>query len=602
MTFGTDLLEALPVAVYMTDAEGRITFYNEAAATLWGHRPELGSDKWCGSWRLYWPDGRPMRHDECPMAVCLREGRPIRGVEAAAERPDGTRVAFIPYPTPLRDEAGRLTGAINLLVDIEDRKYAEIDAARLAAIVEGSDDAIVSKTLDGVITSWNAGAARIFGYSAAEMIGQPIMKIIPPELRAEEKQILAKLKRGERLDHFDTLRVAKDGRRVNVSLTVSPLRDGAGNIVGASKIARDITERKQREELQRLLFEELNHRVKNTLATIQAIANMSLRRSSSPADFVAGFNGRVQALARAHDLLVQANMKGAAVADIVREQVVLGTTDGTRILWSGPRVMLDSRAAVQLALVLHELATNARKYGALSVPTGRLSIAWTITMQPDRELRLDWQESGVPDVRAPSTSGFGTTLIERTLESCGGEAAIQYGADGVSCHIRLPVPVEEQEAPGARARTPAPDDRVRVVEDEYHPVLRGKRILVVEDEALVAMDIESHLEAIGCKIVGPAGTVARARQLIETAPVDAAIIDANLAGQPVDDIAAALTQRGIPFAFGTGYGRDALPRGFRDAAVLTKPFGKEQLLAVVVGLLDEGRHAPGVVSMRTKKS
>src|SRR3984893_5155190 len=292
---GTELLEALPVAVYTTDAQGRISYFNEAAAELWGHRPQLGSDQWCGSWRLYWPDGRPLPHDECPMAVTLKEGRPVRGLAAIAERPDGTRVHFLPYPTPLRDTSGQLIGAINLLVDVTERHQSELESARLATIVASSDDAIISKTLDGQITSWNAGAARIFGYEAEEMIGKFIIQIIPPELHGSEKQILARLTRGEHIDHYETVRVAKDGRLVDISLTVSPLRDSSGNIVGASKVGRDITERKQAENLQRLLMDELNHRVKNTLATIQALANQSLHLARNPADFVAGFTGRVQA-------------------------------------------------------------------------------------------------------------------------------------------------------------------------------------------------------------------------------------------------------------------------------------------------------------------
>ena len=125
-----ELLEALPVAVYMTDAEGRITFFNEAAATLWGCRPELGKDEFCGSWKLYWPDGTPLPHDECPMAIALRQKEAVRGLEAVAERPDGTRIPFIPYPTPLFDSSGALVGAVNMLVDISERKRAEVALAR----------------------------------------------------------------------------------------------------------------------------------------------------------------------------------------------------------------------------------------------------------------------------------------------------------------------------------------------------------------------------------------------------------------------------------------------------------------------------------------
>lgn len=599
MLSATHHLKALPAAVYTTDAEGRITFYNDAAAELWGHRPELGSARWCGSWRLFWPDGRPMRHDECPMAIALKEGRPVVGMDAVAERPDGTCIMFMPYPNVLRDDAGRVTGAINLLIDITDRKRSELAAARLAAIVSSSDDAIISKTLDGTITSWNAAATRILGYSPEEMIGQSIRRIIPAALQQEEDEILSRLKRGERIEHFDTERLAKDGRLVDVSLTISPIRDSAGRIVGASKIARDVTERKQSEELQRLLFEELNHRVKNTLATIEAIANHSMRNASNPSEFVASFNGRVQALARAHDLLVQQKMKGASVTELVRDQVVLGPEDEARVSWSGPDVMLDGRIAVQLALVLHELATNARKYGALSVPMGALSITWDIDMSAERELHLKWHESGVPNISAPRSRGFGTTLIERSLEANQGEASIRYEADGVKCGIRLPLPQVGTVAP-PNSRSPRGGSKL-LTSATPASVTVGKRVLLIEDEPLVAMEIEEELKSRGWIVLGPASHVEAARRLIAQETFDAALLDANLRGHPVDELAAALARKGVPFAFATGCGRGALPAAFRDADMLAKPFDPTRLVAVIERLLSRVEQAPTVVPLRPRK-
>jgi PAS domain S-box-containing protein len=593
-----DLLEALPVAVYTTDAEGRITSYNTAAVDLWGRRPQIGSDSWCGSWRLFWPDGRPLTLDECPMAMALKEGRPIRGIEAVAERPDGSRVRFLPFPTPLRDATGKITGAVNLLMELTERDRAEALSARLAAIVASSDDAIVSKTLDGRITSWNVGAERIFGYQESEMIGQPITRIIPAELLDEEKDIIARLRRGERISHFETVRVAKDGRRVDISLTVSPLHNRLGNVVGASKVARDISERKRADSMQRLLIEELQHRVKNTLATIQAIASQSLTRARNPQDFVTGFSGRLAALARAHDLLTRTRFEGAEVTQLIREQVLLtdaADAGSLRIRCSGPELMLDAQTALQLSLVLHELATNARKHGALSVPTGRLLVEWEIHSNGGRSLVLEWTERDGPPVTAPTEHGFGTTLISQTMKAHGGTASIRYAKDGLTGVLSLPL--SEQARPSYASGSLTKEEAAMPVQPSRSN-LKGKRIIVIEDEPLVAMEMESILTDAGCQLAGSAGNFDEAKRLCANAACDVALVDANLRGQAVDELALTLTTRNIPFAFVTGYGREALPHGFRDAIMLKKPFRPEDLFAAVEVLT---HRAPGVIELRRKE-
>jgi PAS domain S-box-containing protein len=585
---GAALLEALPVAIYTTDADGRITFYNEAAAGLWGRRPEPGA-KWCGSWRLYHPDGRPMDPEDCPMAVTLRERRPVRGVEAIIERPDGRRVRFQPWPQLLTDSSGEIVGAINLLFDITDRRDADIQLARLASIVSTSNDAIISKTLDGRITSWNAGATRIFGYTASEMIGQPITRIIPSELHGEEREILARLSRGEMIDHYETVRVAKDGRKLDISLTVSPLRDPHGTIIGASKIARDVTERRQFEIQQRLLVDELNHRVRNTMATVQAIATQSLARAPQPQDFVQGFTGRLHALAKAHSLLTETHFQNADIDHLIREQVLLSGNDDKRISALGPRILLDAQLALHLGMVLHELATNARKHGALSVPEGRLEINWEIHSEPGRSLVLSWREWGGPPVTVPESYGFGMSLIERTLKSHGGETRIQFAANGIACQITVPLP-DMTATEGRRFGLTGVGMSLEemTARELGQRNLIAKRVLIVEDEPLIAMDIEGTLSAHGYSVAGPAGTLEGALKLAEQGGFDAALIDANLDGEPVDELAAVLAAKGIAFAFVTGYGLDTLPSAHSGAPVLKKPFFSEELLDLVGRLVKPG--------------
>ncbi|MGH7217137.1 MAG: PAS domain S-box protein [Nitrospiraceae bacterium] len=246
-----ELIQALPAAIYTTDKRGHITLYNQAAVALWGREPEVAKDFWCGSWNIYRPDGTPLPLDECPMSVALREGRLIRDEEIVIERPDGTRRHVLPHPEPMRDAQGVVIGAINMLVDITERKQAEQAIAHLAAIVTSSDDAIISKNLQDIVMSWNVAAERLFGYTAEEMIGQPVARLIPDDRQDEEPGILARIRRGESIEHYETFRQRKDGTKLPVSLTVSPLTDLSGNVIGASEIVRNITEQKRVEEALR---------------------------------------------------------------------------------------------------------------------------------------------------------------------------------------------------------------------------------------------------------------------------------------------------------------------------------------------------------------
>lgn len=457
---------------------------------------------------------------------------------------------------------------------------SELMAARLAAIVANSDDVILSKTLDGIITSWNGGAERVFGYTAEEMVGRHISTIIPPELIDEEKDIIARLARGERIEHFETVRVARDGRRIDISLTVSPMRDSSGRIIGASKVARDISDRRRAEETQRLLIDELNHRIKNTLATVQAISTQTLRRAATPADFVESFNGRIKALARAHGLLTGGSFQGAEITELVREQLLLGSEGDHRISWSGPSVTLEAQPALHLALVLHELGTNARKHGALSNSTGLVSVRWQVQANNGRHLQLSWREVGGPRVSAPTGQGFGSTLIENSLRAYGGEVTVTYAEDGVVCEIGLPLS-ELTQPLGALARESHSFGAASTSQG-----IEGNRVLIVEDEPLIGMVLTDYLQDAGCIVAGPAQSAEKALQMATDEAIDAALVDGNLAGRRVDQIVTALRDRGIPFAFVTGYGREALPAGFDTAPIIEKPFTEQQVNATLNRLLN----------------
>jgi len=302
----------------------------------------------------------------------------------------------------------------------------------LASIVESSDDAIISKSLDGIVTSWNRGAERIFGHTAEEAIGQPITIVIPQDRQDEERAILTRIRRGERIDHFETVRQRKHGSLIVVSLTVSPVKDAEGRIVGASKIARDITEQKRTQEQIATLAREAEHRSKNLLATVQATVKLS--QSDTPESLKQAIEGRLMALANVHSLFVKTRWIGADLSIIaIQELAPYSEREEKRVRIDGPPVLLEPNSAQAVAVTLHELATNAAKYGALSVPNGEIDLKWL--HEADGRLILQWREMGGPAVKMPTHQGFGTRIIEGMIGQLKGEARFDWRTGGLVCEI-----------------------------------------------------------------------------------------------------------------------------------------------------------------------
>ena len=453
-----ELLDALPAAIYTTDADGRVTYYNAAVVQLAGRTPKIGSDEWCVTWRLYWPDGTPLPHDECPMAVALKTGRPVRGVEAVTERPDGTLVPFMPYPTPLHDASGNVIGAVNMLVDLTERSHAEQVRQLLASIIESSDDAIVSKDLNGVIASWNPGAERLFGYRADEVLGKSVPSLFPADLQNEERAILERIGRGERLEHYDTVRCRKDGSLVDISLTVSPLRNAAGKVTGVSKIARDISMRKKTEHERALVLQdEERRRIANELhdSTAQHLVAIGLNLMRIRADAAGGTKSLdiLDEIERSLDeatkelrtftyLLHPPELQREGLSATLGRYIEgFGTRTGLKItLKSCGRVDQLSLPLQQTLLrIVQEALTNVYRHASAT----RVSVNFRCV---GKRLRLVISDDGQGTEETsghqngkPSRLGIGIPGMMARMQQFGGNLDIHSGPNGTSVHATMPL-------------------------------------------------------------------------------------------------------------------------------------------------------------------
>ncbi|MDO3445502.1 PAS domain S-box protein [Agrobacterium sp. V1] len=432
-----DFLETSPVAGYLTDEAGIIIYYNQLAADIWGGRPRLREVRFCGSLQLRTPDGRLLPHADSPVATALREKRAVRNYRVLVERPDGSLLPIRVFATPIFNARGDLSGGVNMLIEEPDDPPADEITQRMRAIIESSDDAILAKDLNGIITDWNRGAEQLFGYTRKEAVGRSVTMLIPPDRADEEPSILARLRLGEKIDHYETVRQRKDGTLVDISLSVSPIRNRAGHVIGASKIARDITERRRAEEQQQLLIQEMNHRVKNLFTVASSLVSLSARTTKTSAELAAVLRERLGALSQAHMLTVpaaSAEPDRLAHATTLHSllKTVLAPYDqgGAHATVRGPDIVLTGRSLTSFALLLHEFATNAAKYGALSTEQGGVEI---MCDSGDEMFTLTWTERGGPPVeRTSDGEGFGTILARATIGSqLGGEIRREWKPDGL---------------------------------------------------------------------------------------------------------------------------------------------------------------------------
>jgi PAS domain S-box-containing protein len=574
-----------------------LTYFNQACVEFSGRTPELGSDHWCVTWKLYNADGTPLPHDQCPMAVSLKERRAVRGVEAIAERPDGSRIWFEPYPMPFFDADGNLAGGVNMLVDITRQKNSQSASAFLAAIVETSDDAIITKNLDGVITSWNYGAERIFGYTSAEVVGKPVTILIPPDRQHEEPAILAKLRRGERVDHFETIRIRKDGAPLHISLTISPVRDDSGRIVGVSKIARDITERKlaerallEADQRKNEFLATLAHELRNPLAPIRnSLHILRIAGTEDPATLRIHemMERQVNHMSRlVDDLLDVARITSGKillrnepveVAAVIRGAVELSKpmidAGSHRLATTLPASPLTVEGdLVRLTQVVTNLLNNAAKY---MEPGGQIWLTVTsaggqveisirdtgIGIAPDALLRLfEMFAQGDRDGnRTKGGLGVGLALAKRLVEMHGGQIEGRSPGLGQGSEFIVRLPLAKQQL--------SPNDDEPLAR-EAASARQASRILIVDDNRDAATSLGMLLRMLGNDVQtandGPA-----ALELVASYEPTVVLLDIGMPGMNGYEVARRARElpvcKDTVFIALTGWGQEEDRRRTREA-------------------------------------
>ena len=424
---------------------------------------------------------------------------------------------------------------------------------------------------------WDDGPYRIFGVDPAHF--DPTVERIEAMMHPDdrEKNALAAIV-GSGESRFQVeFRIVRPSGEVRWCYGAGIItRDADGKPVRMNGVTVDITDRKRAEERQVLLAREVDHRAKNTLAVVLSV--LRLTRAPTTKDFIATVEGRVHALAATHNLLSATRWEGADLGKIVEEEMApYHANHRQRVITGGPAVVLLPATAQAVALALHELATNAAKYGALSTETGTLGVTWRAEGDA---LVLDWTETGGPPAAEPARLGFGLTIVRSSIEAqFRGGVSYEWRREGLRC--TLSIPAAQIAAPPAAAEAPAPAP----ADNGTRRSLADMRLLVVEDELLVSMLIEEILGELGATVAGPYGRLADGLAAAKAERFDGAILDLNLAGESADPLADLLLARGVPFVFITGYQRESIDRRYANVPVLQKPIDAAALESVLLTLL-----------------
>ncbi len=460
-----DILELLPVAICICDLQGRIVQYNSRAVEIWGRMPKPGEthEAFTSQAKFYSSEGE--RLPESKLNQVLKTGQALRNEEVVVDKPDGSRIAVLLNIDPLLDARGKMVGLVNCFQDITERKQVHEaleksqqdlrqQEQRWNATYEHAAIGIVEIDAEGRFLRVNESICDITGLSRQELLGWRLFARTHPDDRDVDEDLYRRQVKGEiGFYSIEKRFVRKDGRVIWCSIRSSTVRDADNNFLYGVRVVQDITARKEAEDRQKLLMDELNHRVKNTLATVQSLATQTARGTNSPEAFRQAFEGRLIALSQAHDQLTRRHWTSADLRAIISAAVAPYLTRGQeRVAINGDDVTVMPRVALTLAMVFHELTTNAVKYGALSAPAGRVEVTWRTVQAPSQPplLWIEWRESGGPPVTAPTRHGFGSRFIQGSVAAeLQGIARLHFDAAGLRCTMEMPheggVPVAEPE-------------------------------------------------------------------------------------------------------------------------------------------------------------